>query len=196
MLKSSQITMPKIGFSGSDAVVYDDIQAGASRLTRPGGSDPTWRTYNLGIGGGVAYSVLGFALNQYGDIWIQTPHAMKLNTVLDNHLHWIIPSESIGDKIKFEIAVAAAGIGDTFAAPAGSPYSAEVTLVGGEASKHSVLDIGDIPAVNTTVSTAYAIQLKRIAASSNDYAPEVYMIFNDSHAQLDTPGSIAEGSKV
>ena len=190
------VPMQRVGSAGSSQVVYDDIQGGLGQLQRPGISDPTWRTYNLGIGGGPVFSVLGFALNQYVDIWVESFHSMKLSTVLCNHMHWIIPSDSVGDKIKFEIAVAYANIDESFAAAAGSPFSAEHVVDGTESTKHKYLDIGDIPAVNTEVSCVYAIQLKRVAASSDDFGPEVYMLFNDNHVSLDTGGSLQEDSKV
>lgn len=187
-------TMPQIGGIGASAVTWDDIQAGASRLIRPGGSDPTWRTWDFGLGG-PAFSVLGFSLNDYVDFWVQTSHSQKLLSPLDFHIHYTIPSDSAADKIKFQIDVIAAGITSYFAVPSGSPFSGEVTLDGTESAKHNYLEIGHIPGVNSTVSSAYGIQMKRVAASSDDYAGEVYLLFADSHYQRDTSGSFSEDSK-
>ena len=43
---------------------WDDNQVEMGRV-RLGSSAPTWRTYAHGIGGGVAFDVLGFAVNNY-----------------------------------------------------------------------------------------------------------------------------------
>lgn len=187
--------MPQVGAKGSAATVWDDMQSGASRLIRPGGSDPTWRTWDFGLGG-PAFSVLGFALNDYVDLWIQTSHSHLLLSPLKFHIHYTIPSDSAADKIAFEISVIAAPVNGDFAVPAGSPFTGEVTLVGDESAKHNILGIGDIPGVNSGVSTAYGVQLKRVAASSDDYAAECYMIFSDGHYQRDQTGSALEYQKV
>jgi hypothetical protein len=194
--QSSRTLTRQIGFSGSDSVVYEDLQTGGDRLFRPGGDDPTWRTFNYGIGAGVAFSALGFALNDYAEFFVQTTHAMKLNTVLDIHIHYTLPSDSATDRIKFQADVIAAGIGSDYAVPSGSPFSAEAVLDGTEAGKHNMLEIADVPASNTTVSSIYIIRLTRIAASAADYAPEVYVNFVDCHYQKDTVGSLSEGTKV
>ncbi len=60
---------------------------------------------------------------------------------------------------------------------------------------HRVLGIADIDASNDTISTVYKCRLERIAASSNEYGSEVYLIFTDCHFQKDTPGSRQETSK-
>lgn len=184
-------TMVMVG----DAIAYDDIQVSLSSAKRPASSSPTWRTYNFGIAGGIDFAVLGFAVGDYLDFYIQTSHSMKLNSILDNHIHGTLPSNSTGDKIKWQLDVIAAGIGEAWAVPTGSPFTSEKTLSGTEANKHNLFELADIPAVNTTVSSAYICRMTRIAASSDDYSPEVYLIFNDSHYQKDTIGSRLETSK-
>jgi hypothetical protein len=194
--RTSRVYTSQLGYSGATPVVYDDLQTGGDRLFRPGGDDPTWGTSTYGIGGGVAFSALGFALNDYAEYFVQTTHGMKLNTVLDAHVHYTLPSDSASDRIKFQIDVIAAPIGSDYAAPAGTPFSAEVVLDGTEAGKHNLIEVADIPAVNTTVSTIYICRLTRVAASASDYAPVVYVTFVDCHFQKDTSGSLAEDSKT
>lgn len=184
-----------LGQSGSSHVVYDDLPTNIGQVVRPGGSDPTWRTYNLGIGGGVAFSVLGFAVGNYVDFWIQSTHGMALNSILHHHMHWIIPSDDATKKFQFQLDVAAAAKNTSFAAVTGSPFTAEHTLDGTESTKHSHFDLATIPAVNTTVSTAYALRLTRIAASSLEYGAEVYLLFSDSHIKMDTIGTLQEAVK-
>lgn len=194
--QSSRTLTRQVGFSGSDSVVYDDLQTGGDRLFRPGGDDPTWRAYNYGIGAGITFAALGFAVGDYAEFFVQTTHSMKLNSVLDTHIHYTIPSDSASDRIKFQVDVIAAGIGSDFAVPTGSPFSAEAVLDGTEAGKHNLLCIADIPASNPTVSSVYIMRLTRIAASADDYANEVYVNFIDCHYQKDTIGSLQEDSKV
>lgn len=190
------IPMTMVGEAGSALKVFDDMRAPAGALIRPGPADPTWTTDTRGVGGGVAFSALGFALNDYVDYWVETSHSMALNTTMDIHVHWDIPSNSVDDKIKFQADVIAAPLYASWAVPAGSPFSAEYTLLAASANKNNLLEIGDIPAVNTTVSTMYICRLTRIAASALDYANPVFVDFVDCHFSLDTAGSLQEGSKV
>lgn len=175
---------------------YDDIQVALSSARVPASSAPTWRTHDFGVGGGIAFSVLGFAVGDYIDFYIQTSHTQVLNSVLDNHVHGTLPSDSAGDKIKWQLDVIAAGIGDAFTVPEGSPYTHEFTLTGNEAGRHNLLDIADIPAMNTTVSSIYICRLTRIASAAPQYSPEVYLIYNDSHYFKDSDGSYFEGAKL
>jgi len=185
----------EVGSSGGP-VVWDDLQVALSSAKVPASSAPTWRVHDFGIGGGVAFSVLGFAVGDYIDFYIQTSHSQKLNTILEDHLHGTIPTDDSGKKIRWQLDVIAAGIGETWAVTSGSPYTAEMTLTGAEAGKHNYFDIAEIAAANTTVSSVYLCRLTRIAASSDEYGSEVYLVYNDAHFMKDTIGSLSETSKV
>lgn len=174
---------------------WDDIQVSISQLRIPPSSAPTWRTWNYGIGGGVAFSVLGWGVGNYADLFIQSSHSMKLETALDYHIHWSIPSNSAGSKFRFQVDAIAAGIDGSFAVVSGSPFAAEFTLDGSESGKHKYFDLAEIPGVNTTVSSAYILRLTRIAATSLEYAPEVYTIFSDAHYEIDSLGSRLPNAK-
>lgn len=196
-MKSSHRTLTRqVGFSGSDSVVYEDLQTAISAARAPAAIAPVWRSFDYGIGGGVAFETLGFAIGKGIDFTVQTYHRTKLSTVLDNHIHWTIPSDSASDRIKLQLDVIAAPVGSDYAQTAGTPYTAEYVLVGDESGKHNLLDLADIPAVNTTISTMYKCRLTRIAASASDYAGEVYIDFVDCHTALDTMGSLSEGTKT
>ncbi len=176
-------------------VVYDDLQANVM-VTRRGTSPPADRLYDHGIGGGVDMGVLGFAVGESVFLEIQTTHAMKLNSVLNVHMHFILPNDTnVGSKFQFQLDVISADIGEDFAVSAGSPFTAEYTLIGGEEARHNYLDLADIPAVNGKVSHIYSCELKRIAASGSEYGSEVYIKFLDCHYQKDSMGSLQEGSK-
>lgn len=182
--------MPKNAFGR-----YDDLQVSISTAKVPASSAPTWRTYDFGLGG-VAFAVLGFAVGDYLDFYIQTSHSMELNTVLDNHIHYTLPSDVASNYIKFQLDVISAGVDEDFAIPSGSPFTAEVQLAGNEAGRHNLMELADIPAVNTTVSTVYLCRLTRIASTATSYPNEVYVIFDDSHYIKDDNGSISEYSKT
>ena len=121
---------------------------------------------------------------------------MRLKSVLDSHIHFTLPSDSASDKVKFKLDVIAAAIETAYAIPTGSPFTSELVLVGDEAGKNNLLGLADIPAINSTVSTVYQCRLTRVAASSDDYAFETYIDFNDSHYKKDTVGSLTEDTKV
>lgn len=192
---ASRPTTKGVGRSGNDSVVYDDLQVSVGRI-RLGASAPTWRNYDCGTGD-IAPDVLGFAVGNSVFFDVQTTHSMKLSTALDCHIHFILPNTTnIGDKFQFQLDVIGAGINAQFAVASGSPYTAEHTIVANDNTYQRVLDVADIEAINSTISTVYSCELTRIAATSNEYGSEVYVKFIDCHYQKDTVGSISEDSKT
>jgi hypothetical protein len=180
-------------FNGN-ATVFDDLQVGLNNLAK-GATAPTDRTYDHGTGG-IAYPVLGFAKNEY--IWfdVQTSHSMKLSTVLNVHLHFVLPNTiTIGHKIVWQLDVMYAAVDGTWTVPVGSPYTATHTVAANDDTTGRILDIADIPAVNTTVSTLYKCRLTRIDGTATEYASECYLEFIDCHYEKDTAGSRTEYSK-
>jgi len=175
--------------------VYEDLQVSISNVRVPASNAPTERLYNHGIGGGVTFPVLGFAVGDYFYFDLQTSHSMKLSTILDNHFHYMTPTDGTGDRFKFQLDLIAAPIDGNWAVPTGSPFTTEVTMAADLSNSHKIEEIADIPAVNTTVSTLYKCKFTRIAASADEYAGEVYIEFNDSHYQKNTMGSRVEDSK-
>jgi len=178
-------------------VVYEDIQVSISNIRIPAANAPTERLYNHGIGGGVTFPVLGFAVNEYFYFDLQTSHSMKLNTILDNHIHFMTPTDGSAtpDRFQFQLDVIAAGIGGNWAVPTGSPFTSEHIISADYTNSHELMEIADIPSVNTTVSTIYKCKLTRIAATQDEYGGEVYVEFTDSHYQKNTLGSRQEGAK-
>lgn len=183
-----------LSFAGV-ATAFEDIQVNVALGKLPGDAPPSWTTFAYGIGGGVTFAVMGWSVNEYLDFTVQTKHAMQLNSKLHVHLHYTVPSNANGTKIKFQLDCIAAGVDTAFAVPTGSPFSNEATLTAAEAGYHRLLEVGEIPAVNTTVSTLYECRLKRIAATSNDYEPDVYVRYIDCHFEADGVGSKDEYSK-
>jgi len=178
-----------------NATVFDDLQ-GAAYALQKGVTAPTDRLYAHGVGGGIAYPVLGFAKNDY--IWMdfQTQHSMKLNTALEVHMHFVLPNTTtIGHKIVWQLDVLVSGIGGTWAVPAGSPFTATHTVAADDNTKHRYMNITDIPASNTTVSSVYKMKLTRIDGTATEYGSEVYVEYLDCHFEKDTIGSREEASK-
>ena len=180
---------------GNQEYVYDDLQVSISNVKLPASNDPDWVDWDHGVAAGVTYPVLGFALNEYIYFEVQTSHQMRLNSILDVHCHYSVPSDGTGDRFKFQLDVVAAGIGEAWAVPTGSPFTAEKSMTTDESDTHKLLELADIPAVNTTVSTIYKCKLTRIAATQDEYAGDVYISYIDCHYQKDSAGSYQEGSK-
>lgn len=176
-------------------IVYEDLQVSISNIKVPTSSAPTDRLYDHGVTGGVVFPVLGFALGDYVYFDLQTSHSMKINTILDSHIHYTVPTDGTGKKFQFQLDVIAAPIGGVWSVPTGSPYYGEKDMSYDYSTYHSLKEIGDIAAVNTSVSTVYKCKLTRIAASIDEYSGEVYIEFIDSHYQKNTMGSRTEGAK-
>jgi hypothetical protein len=178
-----------------NATVWDDLQVGINNIAK-GVVAPTDRLYNHGVTGGVTFPVLGFAKNDYIFFDVQTSHSMKLNTVLDVHIHFTLPNTTdVGHKIVWQLDVIATAINGTWAVPTGSPFTATHTVAAGDNTKHRLLDIADIPAVNSEVSTIYKCKLTRIDGTATEYASEAYLEYIDCHYEKDTLGSKTELNK-
>lgn len=175
-----------------NATVYEDIQINVTTAKVPAVNAPQWTTWNYGVPGGVEFAVLGFGPGDYQDFYIQTQHSMQLNSILDNHIHFSIPSNDAGKKFKFQLDAIVAGVGSAFVVPSGSPFTKEYTITSSGLGYHQILNLANVPALNSTVSTIYVCRLKRIDASSLEYGSNVYVVFNDSHFIKDSLGSSQE----
>ena len=179
-----------------DATVYEDLQVGISNIRIPVSNAPADQLYAFGIVDGVTYPVKGFAVDEYIYFDAQTSHSMKLNEVLDNHIHFTLPDTTdIGDNFQFQLDCIAAGIDTQWAVPSGSPYTSERAVAANDNTFHRLMEIADIAASNDTVSTVYHCKLTRIAATADEYAGEVYLSFTDCHYKKDGMGSRLETSK-
>lgn len=180
---------------GKENIYYDDIQTTISNVRIPVANAPTWRDYAFGIGGGVTFPVLGFAVGEYIYFDVQTPHAMELNSILDEHIHFITPTDGTGDRFQFQLDVIYAPINGEWSVPTGSPFTSEATMLGNDSTYHRLHELANIPAVNSTTSTLYKCQLTRIAATQDEYSGEVYINFVDGHYRRDRDGSETEYTK-
>jgi hypothetical protein len=174
---------------------WDDIQGQISSAKLPPANTPTWRNWDHGISGGVTFPVLGFAVGDYMYLTFQSYHAMELETILDQHIHYSTPTDGTADKFKFQMDVVAAPVNGTWAVPTGSPFTHEVTMADDYSTEHQLAEICEVPGVNTSVSTIYKVKVQRIAASADEYSGEIYISMSDGHYQKDGLGSAQEYSK-
>jgi len=181
----------QINLKGRFRKQLEDESVVFSTAKRPAVNAPTWRDYNYGIPGGIDYPALGFDVDDYVEFFLQTKHAMQLNSIIDNHIHYTLPvAPGVGDRFQMQLDMVGAGLEVDFFVPAGSPYTAEQILTGVEDGRHNYLDIAYLPGtISTTVSSVHVMRLTRIAATINEYGDEVYIIFNDGHYWRDSHGS-------
>jgi len=191
-IRASSLTLTGATPLTFEDTVYDDLQVSISTARLPTANTPTWENITLD---GYTTKLLAFDTDDYVTLLIQTTHSTKLNTIIDNHIHWTLSSDDDGDEIQFQITGVGGGIGESFSS-IGTIKSGDLVL-SGNAGKHNLLDIGNIPSTNSTVSSCFIIDLKRIAPDDgNDSTELVYVIFNDCHVKIDTIGSAEETSKV
>jgi len=175
----------------------DDMLVSLASAKLHPSATPSWEDgYDWGIGGGVEFPVLSFSEGNAVYFALETSHTMKINDWLDIHVHGTLPTNDAGKKVKWQVDVIAAGIGEAWSVPEGSPYTHEFTLKGAEADRHNMLDLADIPPMNSTVSTIYQFKLTRIAPTSDPYGEDIYLIFADCHYRADSSGSYFEGAKL
>ena len=186
--RTSKISPNEIGSPGGD-YNWNDMLGAISAARVPASSAPSWTNITLD---GFTTQALAFSVGDYIDLFVQTSHGAKLNELIENHIHWTLASDDAGDEIQFQLTGVGAGVNDDFVS-IGTLKSGDYTLVGNEAGRHNLLELGDIPAINTTVSTVFILRLTRIAVDDGaDSAEEVYVLFNDSHMKFDQSGSRQE----
>jgi len=177
-------------------VGYDDLQGAVVSSRKLAGKEPAERLFNYGITSGVEFVTDGFAVGEAVQITIQTKHANKILSALDEHLHFTTPTDATGDRMKWQMDVIYADVGDAYSVPTGSPFTAEHTFVDGTAGTHGIFDVADVPAVNDGVSGIFKILVTRIAASQDEYSGEIYVDYIDGHIQNDQErGSRTEYTK-
>jgi len=185
---TSNVSPDEIGSPGGP-YNWNDMLGSISAARVPTSNAPQWTNITLD---GFTTQALAFDTNDYIDLFVQTSHGAKLNEIIDNHIHWTIASNDAGDEFQFQLTGVGAGVGDSFQS-IGTLTSGDYVLQGDEAGVHNLLEIGDIPAINTTVSSIFILRLTRIAPDDgDDTAENIYVLFNDSHMKFDQSGSRQE----
>ena len=187
----------KLVTTGNDGISYedtfwDDIRFPANAV-RVGAARPaTEETYRGGI-------VLAFDSAADNSIYFncQLPHAYKIGTDLDAHIHVVLPTSGAGagvENVKFDFTYSWCSIGGSF--PAESTISVTRDVQNDSADDHILIDIGNIPYSAATlnggnggVSMMLICSLTRDTTVANNYADDVYLVEADFHYQIDAPGS-------
>ena len=147
---------------GKELVYWDDIQTSLVGAKLSPSASPSWRSWDYGVTSGMEFQVLGMDVGNEIYFTVQSFHAMKILSELEMHLHYTTPTNGSGKKFKFQLDVVAAGVNGVWEALVGSPFTSELLMTADFSSTHKIHDLGEIPAVNTTVSTLYKCRLKRI----------------------------------
>lgn len=190
MPKTSNPTTRGVGSNGG-AYTYDDMQGSLPTAKLPTANAATWTDITLDS---FTFKALAFGVGDSVDLFVQTSHSVRLNDLIENHIHWTIATDDDGDEIRFQLTGVGAGIHESFQS-IGTLDSGDVVL-SGNAGKHNLMELGDIPAINSTVSSVFILRLTRVAVNDgNDSAEDVYVLFNDSHVKVDTVGSLIENRK-
>ena len=174
----------------SGNVVYDntffDDTTVANERTQAGAGSPTYTqivdgayAYSLAIGDGVRFSM-------------QNSHRMKTSSSLDMHVH-IIPdgTDAGGGNVAFLAECCAIDAGE---ACASTPdiLSPDAAIVGGAPGKvNTYVDVGDLNSFSG-LSSISLCSLTRVAATTDDYSGEVFLLAVDGHYEIDGPGSQSE----
>jgi len=176
--------------------VYDDMQVSVNNIAK-GVKAPTDRLYTYEVGD-ITFATLGFAKNDYVHFDIQTSHSMEINSTLEVHIHFTLPSVAAdaGKKIVWRLDVIYATVDGTWTLVTGSPFTSPTyVVVTGDNTIARMLSIATLPAVNTTVSTIYKCILTRVDGVATEYPPEAYLVYIDCHYLKDTNGSATGNAK-
>ena len=177
--------------------VYDDMQVSVNNIAK-GVKAPTDRPYTYGVGAIITFATLGFAKNDYVHFDIQTSHSMEINSTLEVHIHFTLPSVAAdaGKKIVWRLDVIYATVNGTWTLVTGSPFTSPTyVVVTGDNTIARMLSIATLPAVNTTVSTIYKCILTRVDGVATEYPPEAYLVYIDCHYLKDTNVSATGNAK-
>lgn len=193
-IRRGAVAITEVGWNQSKNIVYDDLQVTISGVRLLGASDPSWTDVTLD---GVTVQLLTFDTNQEIELFVQTTHSTKLNTLIESHMHWTVGTGSSDDNyMAFEITGVGAPIGGQFTS-IGTLTSNDAQVTSTTESNHNYLDIGEIPnTFNDEVSTVFILKLKRVAPIGTDSTANISIVFSDCHIQKDTAGSLKEKSKV
>jgi hypothetical protein len=169
----------------ADVAGYDDLQGNVGSSRRLAANPPAERAYDYGIASGVDFLTDGFAVGEGTQITQQTTHSAKLLSEIDEHIHYTTPTDPTGTRMRWQLDIIMACVGQPYSLVAGSPFTAEHIFTDDESGIHGIFDIADIPPLNAGVSCVYKAILTRIAATQDEYGGEIYVDFIDGHIKID-----------
>ena len=169
-------------------VGYTDIIGNASSAKSLDGKQLTLTSYDYGLGG-ESFAVEKMAIGNIAYFTYQSPHEMKLSTILEQHVHFTTKADETGKALKFKL--------NAIAAPVFGPFVSVATDVEVEyviashngsspgAGKHWLMEVADTTAANTSVSTIWKVRLERMTPAGTDLSDDLYVEFIDGHIQID-----------
>lgn len=182
-------------YPNNGQIVWDDLRFPIESTTAITGKEPDEVAYKSGV-------VYGFNSTQNQGVAFnaQLPHALKLGTDLDFHIHCVLETDGAGagvENIKFDFTYCWAYINGDFGTPTTLTVTLDVqNLV---SNRHYLLDVGDVLETNAGgadgVSSMLICSLARDNTVANDYGSSVYLLEADFHIQLDSQGSRQEAIK-
>jgi len=168
------------------ATVYDDLRVDVNGVKLPTIDPPTWTAFR-------GSQLLGFASEtveaneELVYFTAQFPHARKDGSNIEAHIHWTTIDTSSVDSVKWELTYSWASIGDTFPTET-AIYGTE--LVGTQARKHIMTDIGIIDGTGKNISSMIVCRLRRKSSNASDtFTGSALLLEIDFHYEIDALGS-------
>lgn len=174
-------------------VVWDDLRTPANGTKKITGKEAKDQLYLGGV-------VIKFEKTEDQAVAfnVQLPHAYKLGTDIEFHVHIVPPVAGLGlgaENVKFDFTYSWANIGDTF--PVETSVSATRDVQNDGADEHILMEIEDVIDGSGIdgVSSMLICSLTRDISVANNYDEDIYLLELDFHFQIDTMGSRQEAVK-
>ena len=167
---------------------YTDILGSTDSARGLDGKQLTTVAYDYGAGG-VTFAANKMAIGNIAYLTYQSPHEMKLMTILEQHLHFCTKVDESGKSVRFLLNAVAAGVWQPYASVA-TNIDVEYTIaphdsIDPDAGKHWLMELANTTAANSTVSSIWKIRLERLTPAGTDLASDLYIDFIDGHIQID-----------
>jgi hypothetical protein len=173
--------------------VWDDLRTPINSSIKVAGKQPTETVYRSGI----VYSFSKVTDNQIA-FNVQLPHAYKLGTDIEFHIHYLIPTAGSGvgsENIKWDFTHSWADIDSS--QPSETTVNTTIDMQNKLADTHY---LGEIAATIdgssiSGLSSMIICSLNRDTSVADNYDDVVYLMEIDFHYQINTIGSRQEGVK-
>jgi hypothetical protein len=207
----SDITAPKVGFSGADAIVWDDLRVPLTSGLIGASNPPSLTKFKDNGAASVGVYVWAFAdesvAGNEDQMWFvaQLPHTYKEGTDIKAHIHWSpAVSGAAGEFVKWGLEYTWQNVDGTFSDTTiitSDASSASTATTSGDgtltADKHYITSIGSISGTSKTISSMLCCRIFRNSSDATDDLAQAAFAFEvDFHYRIDTMGSLQEASKV
>jgi hypothetical protein len=177
--------------------VWEDLIVSTAAVRLGGASAADEQAYKGGL---VASFGTGSDQNMY--FTFQLPHAYKIGTDVEFHIHWTIAASGAGAGVEnvewlFTSSACSPNVAATFESwPTATDHAALVVDVQDiTADNHMATEIATIDGTDFLSSEVIICSLQRNVDTSDDYGDAVYIVQLDLHYQIDTMGSRTEWAK-